>query len=168
MFDVLMLIRAAQAADAAILTEIVNRVITNGGTTAHQTLFSVDRMLRTYVAPDRLVSCHVAEVGGAVIGLQSLSWPDTEGQTFPEHWAIIATFVDPNSAGSGAGTALFSATRDAATKAGVRAIDATIRADNSGGLAYYTRMGFEDYDILPAVPLRDGRLVDRVRKKFAL
>jgi len=34
-------------------------------------------------------------------------------------------------------------------------IDATIRADDTGGLAFYARQGFVDYDRLVGVP-RDG------------
>ena len=47
-------------------------------------------------------------------------------------------------------------------------IDATIRADNRGGLAYYERMGFREQTRLLGVPLRDGRPVDRVRKRLDL
>jgi ribosomal protein S18 acetylase RimI-like enzyme len=45
-------------------------------------------------------------------------------------------------------------------------IDATIRADNTGGLAFYSRQGFVDYDRLVGVPLEDGTPVDRLRKRF--
>ncbi len=47
-------------------------------------------------------------------------------------------------------------------------IDATIRADNASGLAYYKAMGFTDWDVLRDVPLSDGRVVDRIRKRFDL
>ena len=50
----------------------------------------------------------------------------------------------------------------------MRTIDATIRADNTGGLAFYGRMGFTDYDCVAGVPLKDGTLVDRIRKRFDL
>jgi hypothetical protein len=48
------------------------------------------------------------------------------------------------------------------------AINATIRADNVGGLAFYSRLGFTDHGISRAVPLRDGTPVDRVSKRFIL
>ena len=47
-------------------------------------------------------------------------------------------------------------------------IDATIRAANVPGLAYYTAMGFEDYGMLGDVPLSDGQIVDRMRKSYNL
>ena len=161
-------IRPASAEDAPVLAEILNRIIALGGTTAHQTPFTTERMLRSYVEPERNISCSVAELGGAAVGFQSLMWPDEEGTPFPDGWAIIASFVDSACAGQGVGRRLFDATRDAARAAGVRVIDATIRADNAGGLAYYRALGFEDYDVLPAVPLRNGARVDRVRKKFTI
>jgi ribosomal protein S18 acetylase RimI-like enzyme len=47
--------------------------------------------------------------------------------------------------GKGVGRTLFTRTAAAAQEAGVSAIDATIRKENTGGLSYYSRMGFVDY-----------------------
>lgn len=160
--------RGATASDAEAMTGILNRIIEAGGTTAHQSPFDPERMRRHYISPANIVFCTVAELDGRVVGFQSLVWPDAEGQPFPEGWAIIASFVDADAAGQGVGRALFAATRDAALQAGVETIDATIRADNSGGLAYYASLGFADYDVLHSVPLRDGARVDRIRKRFDL
>jgi len=160
--------RPARREDAGDLRGILNGIVAAGGTTAHQTPFTTERVLSQYIVRDRGLVCTVVEVDGKCAGFQSLAWPDEDGQAFPDGWAIIATFVSPAAAGRGAGRALFAATTDAARAAGVRVIDATIRADNSGGLAFYERMGFVDYDVLPAVPLRDGTRVDRVRKRFDL
>ncbi|MEM9148767.1 MAG: GNAT family N-acetyltransferase, partial [Pseudomonadota bacterium] len=55
-----------------------------------------------------------------------------------------------------------------AKNAGLIALNATIRADNRVGLAYYSRMGFQDYAVRPAVPLADGSPVDRISKRFDL
>jgi RimJ/RimL family protein N-acetyltransferase len=66
----------------------------------------------------------------------------------------------------GVGGALFARTLRAAREAGITAIDATIRADNTGGLAFYARLGFVDYDRMVGVPLRNGAPVDRIRKRF--
>jgi ribosomal protein S18 acetylase RimI-like enzyme len=59
-------------------------------------------------------------------------------------------------------------TRQAAERAGVRTIDATIRADNAGGLAFYGSLGFREYARRATVPLSDGTLVDRVCKRLDL
>ena len=51
---------------------------------------------------------------------------------------------------------------------GLSSISATIRADNGMGLGYYDKMGFRDYSVAYGVPLRDGRPVDRITKRFDL
>jgi len=56
----------------------------------------------------------------------------------------------------------------AAELEGVVALNATIRADNVGGLAFYSTLGFVDYAIERDVPLSCGALVDRVSKRHAL
>lgn len=161
-------IRPATLADADTLIGVINPIIRAGGTTAHQTPFDPARMARHYIAPPRLVCCMVAELNGLPVGFQTVMWPDEEGDVFPEGWAIIASFVAQDAAGQGVGRGLFAATRIAAKAAGVTCIDATIRADNAVGLAYYDSLGFTDYDLLVAVPLRDGTLVDRIRKRLDL
>lgn len=84
----------------------------------------------------------------------------------PEGWATIGTFARVGLTQRGVGRALFAETLKAARAAGIKVIDATIRADNAGGLAFYARQGFVDYDRLIGVPLNDGTPVDRVRKRF--
>jgi len=161
-------IRPATPDDADALLEVINPIIRAGGTTAHQTPFDSARLLRHYIAPPGLISCTLAEVDGVPIGFQCLIWPDAEGDPFPDGWAIIASFVAVAAAGKGVGRALFEATKAAAAEANVDTIDATIRADNTVGLGYYTKLGFRDYDVLGNVPLRDGTRVNRIRKRFDL
>ena len=48
------------------------------------------------------------------------------------------------------------------------AINGQIRADNVPGLAYYTKIGFQTYRTIEAVPLRGGRPVDRIYKRYDL
>ena len=159
-------IRQARPEDASDMVGIINPIIMTGGTTAHMTPFDDARMTRHYISPKRKVSCVLAKWDDAPAGFQSLAWPDEEGDPFPDGWAIIASFVDQSMAGKGIGRALFEQTMIMARQAGVTTIDATIRADNSSGLGYYERMGFRTYEVLPAVALRDGTRVDRIRKKL--
>ena len=81
---------------------------------------------------------------------------------------MIATFVGEGHRGLGVGRALFALTLDAARAADIVAIDATIRADNTMGLAYYAQMGFADHALIKDAPLRDGTKIDRVQKVFKL
>ena len=153
------------------MVELLNAIIKTGGTTAHQALYSSETLLEDYIDSEHGISCVVAEIDGQIVGFQSLEWPDPEWKgpdSLPENWGIIATFVRTGMTGSGIGAAMFLDTEMAAANSGIEAIDATIRADNIGGLKYYTKMGFVDYKTQQNVPLDDGTRVDRVSKKFTL
>ncbi|WP_108813390.1 GNAT family N-acetyltransferase [Loktanella sp. Alg231-35] len=162
-----MIIATAASDDAPGMTMVLNAIIARGGTTAHQTPYDTERMQLHYISPPELVCCHVAKQGGAVLGFQWVGWPNPE-PPMPDGWAVIASFVAIEAAGQGIGQMLFKATQKAARKAGVKTIDATIRADNVPGLRYYGGLGFVDYARLIDVPLRDGTRVDRIRKRFDL
>ena len=162
-------IRAAIPADADALAALLSQIIDAGGTTAHLNPFDAPRMLNHYIAPPLDISCFVAQVGGTIAGFQALEWsaPNWPGpDSLPADWAWIASFVHADFQGRGIGKALFTKTLAAAQCAGARCIDATIRADNQGGLAFYTSLGFTDYSRLRDIPLSDGTLVDRVRKRL--
>ena len=60
------------------------------------------------------------------------------------------------------------ATCNRARELGMEAINAEIRADNSGGLTFYGKQGFEDYRVEQARPLRDGTPMDRLFKSYVL
>ncbi|NBR52997.1 MAG: GNAT family N-acetyltransferase [Rhodobacteraceae bacterium] len=164
-------LRPATEADAPAMARLINRIIETGGTTAHQSRFDAARMRGHYIAPPLAISCFVAALKDEVIGFQALERadPDWQGEgKLPDDWAVIATFVGEGHRGLGVGCALFGLTLDAARTADVVAIDATIRADNALGLAYYSRMGFSDHAVINDVPLRDGTKIDRVQKVFWL
>lgn len=141
-------IRPAEPSDAVAMADLLNAIIARGGTTAHRRSFDEQRMLDHYISPTRGISCVVADNDGDIAGFQSLDWPDPEWpESFrmPSDWGVIATFVSVDHQGEGVGGLLFEKTLANAKSAGVRTIDATIRRVNSGGLAYYSRMGFIDY-----------------------
>lgn len=160
-------VRPVVNADATQMTILLNGIIAAGGTTAHQTLYDADKMRADYITTPDLVSCHVAISNGKLSGFQYLRWAN-DGDDMQNGWAVIASFVALDRGKMGIGQKLFSATRRAAIDAGVTTIDATIRADNVGGLKYYGGLGFADYAEIPNLPLRDGTPVTRVRKKLVL
>ena len=162
-----MIIAPATSGDAPGMTALLNAIIERGGTTAHQRLYDTDNMMRHYIAPPELVCCHVAKECSNVLGFQWVGWPKRISP-MPDGWAVIASFVAIEAAGQGIGQQLFKASRATARAAGVKTIDATIRADNVPGLRYYGGLGFVDYDRLVDVPLRDGTRVDRIRKRLDL
>lgn len=158
-------IRRATPDDVAELTTLINRIIAQGGTTAHETPFTEARFSSHYINNPKGLSCHVAvDAAGRLIGFQVLGRSDH----FPPDWAEVGSFVDPDVQRSGAGAALFAATLAIARERGVVSIDATIRADNAPGLGYYSKRGFVDYASDPEYRLKDGTRVGRISKRFDL
>jgi GNAT superfamily N-acetyltransferase len=160
-------LRPAAVDDAADMAALLNEIITIGGTTAYEELFDPQEMTASYVTAPNLICCTVATQDRFLLGFQGLFHP-TPDDLLPADWAFIATFARPMRQGGGVGRVLFAETLRIARAAGVKTIDATIRADNEGGLRFYSRLGFVDYDRLHAKPLRDGTPVDRIRKRLDL
>ena len=159
--------RPATPDDAAAMAVLINEIIAIGGTTAYEDPFTPESMDREFISPPYLLSCTLVEDEGRLLGFQVLLWPN-EHEPFPDGWAYIGTYARVGHTGGGIGRTLFAETLKAARAAGVKTIDATIRADNTGGLAFYGRMGFVDYDRRVGMPLNNGARVDRVRKRFDL
>ncbi|WP_372916247.1 N-acetyltransferase family protein [Sandarakinorhabdus sp.] len=157
-------IRPAAPSDAAELAKLLNAIIVRGGTTAFETAFTPGGLSEAYLTGPAAHCCFVAQADGRIAGFQTLGT-----QLFlPAYIGDIATFARLGSTQGGVGTALFAATTAHARELGLTAINATIRADNTGGLTFYTRMGFTDYEIVRGVPLKNGTPVDRIRKRFVL
>jgi L-amino acid N-acyltransferase YncA len=157
-------IRPVTSRDAAELAELLNAIIARGGTTAFETPFTPDRLDHAYLTGPTVHGCFVAQGDDQLLGFQTLGT-----QTFlPADIGDIATFTRLGGTQAGVGTTLFAATTARARQLGLAAINATIRGDNAGGLTFYTRLGFVDHEVVPAVPLKDGTPVDRIRKRFAL
>jgi L-amino acid N-acyltransferase YncA len=158
-------VRPIRAEDVPQACAILNRIIEIGGTTAFEQPVSEDEFDAWYVNGADLICCHVAlDAAGAVAGFQWLGRNDS----LPEGCGDIASFTRREPVLRGAGRALFACTVAVARDRGLAEINATIRADNALGLAYYGKMGFRDHVVTPAVPLRDGRPVDRISKRFDL
>ena len=160
------LVRPATDADAPALAELLNAIIARGGTTALETPFTPERLAEKYLTGAKVISCFAAfdASTGEALGFQTLVREDH----LPEGWGDIGTFVRVGGIQRGVGSALFAATRTRAVELGLAGLNAEIRADNEGGLAFYGRMGFEDHEVKPAVPLADGKPVDRIYKRFGL
>ena len=157
-------VRDARADDAPALSAVLNAIIRAGGTTALEQELSAEQFDDWFISGVYVRSCQVAVAGDVRLGFQQLS----NFYPLPEGWVDIGTFSRRENPVRGVGAALFAATRARAMALGYATINATIRADNVPGLAYYARMGFRDYRVDPAVPLGDGRLVDRINRRFDL
>lgn len=158
-------VRPVAAGDAPALAELLNAVIAAGGTTALEEPFTPERLAETYLTGPNVICCFVAEdEDGALLGFQTLGrYPG-----LPDDVGDIGTFARIGGTQRGIGSALFAKTRARATELGLSAINATIRSDNAGGLAFYGKQGFVDHGVTGGVPLKDGTAVDRVHKRFAL
>lgn len=157
-------IRLVEPGDAAELAVLLNEIIARGGTTALQEPYSPEQLAQAYLTGPTVMCCVVAQADGRLFGFQTLGT-----QPFlPASIGDIGTFTRVGGTQSGVGSALFTATCQRARALGLTAINATIRGDNSGGLTFYRRLGFIDHEVVPAVPLKDGTAVDRIRKRFAL
>ncbi|MEM7743548.1 MAG: GNAT family N-acetyltransferase [Pseudomonadota bacterium] len=157
-------IRAARLGDVPELTQLLNEIIAVGGTTAHEDPMSETYFRAHYLDDPELVSFLVAEGDeGVLYGFQVLA----RMKELPSDWADIGSFARASGV-RGVGRALFAETCRVARAAGVRTINAQIRADNVPGLGYYGAMGFLDYDRLVGMPLKDGTLVDRILKRYDL
>ena len=161
----LLKIRPAVDADVEGMRTLLNETIRVGGTTAITNELSPGEMREWFISGKAVVSCFVAvDSDGAIVGFQSLSKYDS----LPAGWVDIATFASRSRHKSGVGSALFARTREAAAKLGFSAINATIRVVNEGGLAYYSRMGFTTYLVEDGDPQAQGRVFNRVHKRFDL
>ncbi len=159
-----MIVRAAAMRDARQMTDILNEVIAIGGTTAYEDPLSPSYFEKLITSDDPKVFLHVVETED---GIQGLQW--VEPFDPPDaHIGGIATFAKPGTAKKGIGTALFETTHKASMIAAYKVLSAKIRADNTGGLAYYGKMGFTDHSILEGEPLKDGTPIDRIIKRLSL
>lgn len=159
-------VRPVASADAPELAELLNAIIDRGGTTALQESFTPDGLDTAYLTGPKVLSCVVAvdSDSGRLEGFQTL----VRENRLPNGWGDIGTFARVDGTQRGVGSALFEATLNRARELGLTGFNAQIRADNVGGLAFYGKMGFQDYQVERAVPLNDGTPVDRVNKRYPL
>jgi L-amino acid N-acyltransferase YncA len=159
-----MIVREAVPADGAQMCAILNEIIEIGGTTAAEDMLSLAAFHAHYFEGEGGVSCFVAEQDGVILGFQKLN---KLGRVSDEI-ADIATFARARNKVKGVGHGLFERTVEAARAAGFAEINAQIRADNVPGLGYYAAMGFAPFDVVKAVPLKDGTPMDRLIKRYDL
>lgn len=156
-------VRRAMALDSGSMADLLNGIIEKGGTTAlTRPVTAGDLKDWMSILPDRS-AWHVAlNDDEEVVGFQ---WIQPHQQLPPEA-VDVATFVQVGQSGLGIGSALFDATSKAARTLGFIWINATIRADNVGGLTYYQSRGFRDWHVDEGVILESGQVVDKISKRF--
>ncbi len=139
-----MKVREAVVADAEEISIFLQELAALG----KRNLPSDETYVRShYIVHADNIRCSVVEdVDGTLLGLQILKRASAGNDygVIPG-WGIIGTHVRPGAGRRGVGRALFTATLDAARKAGLEKIDATIGSSNLEGLGYYEAIGFRTY-----------------------
>jgi len=156
--------RRAAVTDTAEMAALLNEIIESGGTTALVKPVTGQDLAEKMSDGGDLAVWHAAFDGDALVGFQ---WIGPHAN-LPTEAADIATFVKQGQTGLGIGSALFNATSKAAKKLGYVWINATIRADNEGGLTYYQSRGFRDWAFDEGVSLANGMVVDKISKRYDL
>lgn len=146
--------------DVPACVRILNHIIALGGTTAHEEPFTIESFDRDYrqTPPVRSVVLHDSRVTGFQVAF------DIGSGLYS-----IASFTDRENPVKGAGYALFEKTLADCRARGGEAILAKITSDNSGGLAFYSRLGFRDDHVIRGDHTRpNGTRVDRIVKRYSL
>lgn len=154
--------RHATDDDVTELCLILNEIIEIGGTTAYESNLDETEFRAHFVNGVDCISCIVAKNDEFILGFQALSIRSD----LPDGWLDIATFARTNPKVKGVGITLFNSSKLFLQDKKYTHINASIRADNRSGLAYYTKIGFIDYATRKAVPLIDGTPIDRMSKQF--
>ena len=159
-------VRPVRKSDAAELAELLNVFIARGATSSLQQPYTPERLDQTYLTGPDVFCCFVA-VDDETVRIECFQ---TLGRAnhLNADWVDIGTFSRIGGTQRGVGSALFGATRQRAVELGLTGINATIRADNEGGLAFYEKLGFVDHEVERAVPLKYGTPVDRIGKHYLL
>ena len=152
-------------ADLRQAAELLNEIIAIGGTTALTKPMTRDSIGEWLFDNPGRATWHVAmDEDGTLLGFQWIGiWPE-----LPPEACDIGTFVKAGRTGLGIGSKLFEATKTAARAMGYTWINANIRADNTGGLAYYQSRSFETYGRKDGVILEDGTEVSKILKRYDL
>lgn len=153
-------VRNMERGDVPACVAILNHIIGLGGSTAYE-----DPYTETYFAQhyfDEPPVSNVVKLGGRLVGFQAAF--DIGGGVYS-----IGSFTDQQNPAKGAGRLIFDKTLSDCRARGGDAIIAKIMSDNTAGLAYYAKMGFEPYKMLANDHTRrDGQIVDRIVKRFDL
>lgn len=158
-------VRPVMPLDTGSMAKLLNEIIAIGGTTALVRPVTGDDIADWIRAGGKRAAWHVAlDDAERVVGFQWIA----PHEKLPTEACDIASFVQIGQAGLGIGSALFKSTAKAAKALGYAWINATIRADNEGGLTYYQSRGFRDWARDIDVLLENGMIVDKISKRYDL
>ena len=141
-------VRIAGSNDIIEMSNLVNDIIIEGGSTLHTRIFTAMEF-EMYFFKNRFAICsHVAVQNDAIIGFQFLEWSDPNWSgidKLPSNWGLIATYISKTARRLGVGKKLFGATKSYASKIKMCSINATISSFNKGAITFYDSLGFYEY-----------------------
>lgn len=152
-----MIIRRANNADALAICGVLNPIIRDT---------TISFKPKPYEEEDALVlirtakAIFVAEYDGSVLGMASYDQFRKGlgyGRTM-EHTIVLA----PEARGLGVGRQLMAAIEEDARANQVGSLWAGVSAENPNGIAFHTRVGFEEVARLPKVGFKFGRWLDLI------
>jgi L-amino acid N-acyltransferase YncA len=154
-------IRPATVADAQGVVDVINSVIQEGGLTALYPALTLaqEQAFIQSLGPRSVM--YVAEIEGTILGVQTIEplAPYTQAM---DHVAVLGTYVYRNYRQQGVGSQLAERTFAFAREQGYEKAIVYVRAGNSGGLAFYRRVGFVPKAILERQVKIDGSYDDEV------
>jgi len=153
-------VRSIQMDDIPACVDLINYTISLGGSTAYEVPYDEAGFAAHYYEDAEVTN--VVLHGGRIVGFQGAF------EVEPGIYSV-GSFTDQRSPQRGAGKAMFEKTRVDCKNRGGTSIIAKITEDNLGGLAFYSKMGFQPDHVKPADHTRaDGTQVDRIVKRFVL
>lgn len=153
-------VRPMTEQDVPACAAILNDIIARGGSTAHEDPYDEKGFSQYYLHDPAAVN--VVLSGDRVVGFQAVF-------DVGEGVYSVGSFTDRRSPVRGAGVALFSKTKEDCRALGGQSIIAKITSDNVGGLAFYSKLGFEPDAVWPdEFTRKNGTTVDRIVKRYRL
>jgi L-amino acid N-acyltransferase len=156
-----MILRPAEAGDAAAVAAIWNPVIRETAatfTTLEKTPDALAADFAARAAEGKLFL--LAEEAGRILGFATYAqFRNGPGYARTMEHSII---LSPDARGRGVGRALMGALEDHARAAGVHSLWAGVSAENPAGLAFHRAIGFAAIAQLPEVGYKFGRWMDLV------
>lgn len=156
-----MILRAARAADAQAMADIINPIIRETLITFNSREKTVED-LRAEMA-ERASGAHrglVAEAEGVVLGYAS--YKQFRGGPGYARTAEHSIALAAGARGRGVGRALMRALEEDARNAGMHSMIAGVSAENPGGRAFHAHLGYAQVAVLPQVGWKFDRWLDLI------
>jgi L-amino acid N-acyltransferase YncA len=152
-------IRAAEAADGAMLAQIYNHYVRNTVVTFEETEVSeADMNLRLAETGEANLPWLVAHSAGRVCGFAYASrW---KGRSAYRHSAESTVYLDPTAAGRGLGTALYAALFTRLQSLDCHTVIGGIALPNAASIALHEKFGMREVARFAEVGYKFGRWVD--------